>query len=312
MDLAAIDTDDHQEALVLLVTGATGKSGRFFLKKAVECGYRKEEIRLILRSPSRAKCIEEGDLSIEKLYGDIDDADFLKSTMDGVDIVLHIAGILKSLSIVRAACASGVRWIILVHTTGIYSKYKEAGEGYRRIEKEIAEIARGAHLEVTILRPTMIYGTMSDNNISVFIKMIDMLKLFPVVDHAKYPLQPVHACDLGEAYYNVLLNEERTIGREYILSGDRPIMLIEILKTICKCLDRRVLFVSVPFPVAYLGAKLLCFVSLGRIDYREKVQRLVEPRAYAHEDARKDFGYAPMGFEEGLLGEIEEYKHAGR
>ena len=40
---------------------------------------------------------------------------------------------------------------------------------------------------------------------------------------------------------------------------------------------------------------------------REKVQRLVEPRVYSHEDATKDFGYSPMTFEEGIVDEIKQY-----
>ena len=37
------------------------------------------------------------------------------------------------------------------------------------------------------------------------------------------------------------------------------------------------------------------------------MQRLVEPRIFSHEDATRDFGYNPMGFEEGIKGEIKEY-----
>ena len=42
-------------------------------------------------------------------------------------------------------------------------------------------------------------------------------------------------------------------------------------------------------------------------DIREKVQRLVEPRAFSHSEATKDFGYNPLNFEEGVKPEIEEY-----
>ena len=68
------------------------------------------------------------------------------------------------------------------------------------------------------------------------------------------------------------------------------------------------MFVSVPSPLAYFAAKMLYALSLKKIDYRERVQRLTEPRAYGHEEAVKDFGYCPIPFCEGIKTEVEEYK----
>ena len=42
----------------------------------------------------------------------------------------------------------------------------------------------------------MIYGSLDDQNMSVFIKMVDKLKIFPVINGGKYSLQPVHQEDL--------------------------------------------------------------------------------------------------------------------
>lgn len=49
-------------------------------------------------------------------------------------------------------------------------------------------------------------------------------------------------------------------------------------------------------------------MTFGRVDYREKVQRLVETRTFDYSDAANDFGYAPKPFEEGVKAEVEEYK----
>lgn len=126
-----------------------------------------------------------------------------------------------SLKLVKAAVANGVKRLVLVHTTGIYSKYKATGEEYREIEKRIAELIEGQDIALTVLRPTMIYGNLNDGNISVFIKMVDKLRIFPVVDHAAYELQPVWCGDLGKVYYSVLVNPESTKNKEYNLSGER-------------------------------------------------------------------------------------------
>lgn len=208
---------------------------------------------------------------------------------------------------VKAAVKAGVERLILVHTTGIYSKYKAAGEGYRQIEAKIGEMVQGKGIQLTYLRPTMIYGSLRDNNVCIFMKMVDKLRLFPVVSGAKYELQPVWCGDLGKAYYQVLVNPETATKEGYNLSGGRPIQLIDMFKTMAQQLGVKNTFVSVPFPIAYGLAWVLYLATLGKKDFREKVQRLVEPRTFDHTDATHDFGYRPLPFEEGVKGEVEEY-----
>lgn len=100
----------------------------------------------------------------------------------------------------------------------------------------------------------MIYGTLGDQNIAKFIRMVDKLNPMPVVNHADYLLQPVHAEDLGQAYYGVLSHLDETAGKNYILSGRDPVKLIDMFRIIADELDVKRRFVSVPFPIAYAGA----------------------------------------------------------
>lgn len=209
--------------------------------------------------------------------------------------------------LVEAAVRVGVKRLILVHTTGIYSKYKAAGEGYRQIEKKVEQLVEGKDIQLTYLRPTMIYGNVHDANVVIFMKMVDKLRIFPVVNGAKYELQPVWCGDLGKAYYQVLMNPETATKRNYNLSGGQPIMLLDMFKVMAKYLGVKNTFISVPFPIAYGLAWMLYLVTIGKKDFREKVQRLVEPRTFDHTDATRDFGYEPVNFEDGVKGEIMEY-----
>lgn len=86
------------------------------------------------------------------------------------------------------------------------------------------------------------------------------------------------------------------------------ISLRDMLSEIGKCLGKRVRFISCPFPIAYAGVWILYWMTLKKKDYREKVQRLCEPRVYSHDDATRDFGYAPRSFQVGIVDEVEEYK----
>ena len=226
----------------ILITGITGRSGSCFLQylesKDVISKYK---FRIIIRLTSNTQLIDESKLSIEKAIGSLDDFHFMSEAFIGIDTVLHIAGIHWSLNIVKSAIKNNVKRLILVHTTGIYSEYKESSAKYRHIENEISKLVTGLDISLTILRPTMIYGSLDDSNIIIFIKMVDKLRVFPVVNHGKYGLQPVHQKDLGKAYYQVLSNPISTRNKNYNLSGAQPIDLIDILKTISEILKKKVL-----------------------------------------------------------------------
>ena len=295
----------------VLVTGVTGKSGMFFYKE--RCQHAEEladyEFSFVVRNKEKAEALLNcSKLNQRLLIGSLADKDFVSEMYrGGVKILLHIASIQYSERLVKAAVEVGVERLILVHTTGIYSKYKAAGEGYRQIEAKIGEMVKGKGIQLTYLRPTMIYGSLRDNNVCIFMKMVDKLRLFPVVSGAKYELQPVWCGDLGKAYYQVLVNPETATKEGYNLSGGRPIQLIDMFKTMAQQLGVKNTFVSVPFPIAYGLAWVLYLATLGKKDFREKVQRLVEPRTFDHTDATHDFGYRPLPFEEGVKAEVEEY-----
>ena len=59
-----------------------------------------------------------------------------------MDVIFHIVNIRKSINIINAAIKNNVKWVILVHTTGIYSKYKSASKEYIDIENKISNLIK--------------------------------------------------------------------------------------------------------------------------------------------------------------------------
>lgn len=292
---------------MLLVTGITGHSGKYFLQELIKNKYA-EPIRCIIRETSDTSLIDNSGLNIEKVIGNLNDKEFIDKAMDGVDTVLHIASIFYSVNIMESAVKHNVKRAIFVHTTGIYSKYKSASKDYKEIEYTIDKIIRESSSTINLiyLRPTMIYGYLNDRNMIKFIKMVDRLWVFPVINHGVSLLQPVNGRDLGKAYYQVLTNPNITKG-DYILSGERPITMLEMFNLISEYLNKKTVFISVPLWLGVFLARCLKAITFGRIDYVEKVQRMGEDRSFSHSAAEKDFGYCPMPFNEGLKIEIEEY-----
>ena len=185
---------------MLLITGITGHSGKHLLNTLIDNKYQ-GKIRCIVRERSDVTLLKQSDLDIDLLYGDLTDQAFLDNAFIGVETVLHIAAIFYSEYVIKAAIKNNVSRAIFVHTTGIYSKYKSASEEYMKIEQNIDEAIKQSNSKIGLvyLRPTMIYGYLNDRNMIVFIKMVDKLRVFPVVNNGKNYLQPVNGKDLGLA-----------------------------------------------------------------------------------------------------------------
>lgn len=129
----------------LLITGIAGKSGLVLARLLAEGGAKEPwALRLAVRSEEKAEPVKRILPDAEYCRGDLTDAAYVDTLTKGVDVVLHIAGIGKSLLLAKAAAQNGVKRLVLVHTTGIYSKYKAAGEEYRRTDAEITAPLPGA------------------------------------------------------------------------------------------------------------------------------------------------------------------------
>jgi len=293
---------------MLLVTGITGHTGRYFIQELINNKY-KDPIRCVVRGTSNTSLLDNSGLNIEKVVGDLNDSAFINRAMKGVKTVMHIYNIHHSPVIVQSAIKNKVKRAILVHTTGIYSEFKNASEGYKEIEEKINKLQNDSECStnITILRPSMIYGDLCDSNMSKFIKMVDKLRIIPVISGGNSLIQPVNARDLGKTFFTVLMSPEETGGKAYDLSGERSIKLVDIFKIISKELDKTTMYVSVPLDFGVLMSKVLKFLTLGRMDFIEKVQRMGEDRSYSHDNATRDFGYSPMTFEDGIKIEVAEY-----
>ena len=290
---------------MIAVTGLTGHSGSFLLQEFIDNGY-KGKIRCLVRSSTRTDKLAASGLDIEIFPGDIQSVEDLSRFVDGAETVIHIAGIWRTLKLLEAINrVGGVKHIILVHTTGIYSKHKIASREYEEIEARMQKYL-DMGMNITILRPTMIFGDMRDHNISKFIKLVAKLPVLPEIDHGAGLIQPVNARDLGQAYYKAAM-VERLPRLSYNISGERELSIHELLELIARYMGKKPRFISLPMGLGVFGAKTVKLLSGGLVDLVEKVLRLGEDRNFSHADATEDFGYEPASFNEGLEREVKEF-----
>lgn len=296
------------DEMVILITGITGHSGRYFAQHLNQHGF-SEQLRLVVREQSDTSFIKGSQLTYELAIGNLEDDEFIASSMKGIHTILHIYNIYHSEEIVRHAIRQNVNRVILVHTTGIFSRFKEASQDYQRIEDAIHKLVQDSDrdIQVTILRPTMIYGDLTDHNMSKFIKLIDRLPVIPIIGKGTATIQPIHAEDLGHFYMQVLLHPENVKEYDYIVSGEHPLTMKQVFTEIANALSKKKRFIYVPLSLAMIGAYLLKILSIGKFDMTEQVQRMTEDRSFPHAEATRDFGYTPRSFKDGIKREVDQY-----
>lgn len=294
---------------MILITGITGKTGGGLIDAMVENGY-KDTIRAVVRETSNLSKLKSSGLSYEVCYGDISDEEFISRAAEGCETVCHLASKGHIDRIAKAvANTSSVRHCYFVSSTSIYSEYRAASDKLIAAEKEMKLLFQNndESIAYTIIRPTMIFGSINDKNISTFMKWLDKYPVFPIVNNGEALLQPVEKRDLGKGIFQLLNHPDEVKNQEYIISGDRPISLKYCLQSISDSIGKKTLFINIPMPIAKAAVYTVWGLSMKKVDYIEKLARLTEDRSFDHKEMTEQFGYTPQSFEFWLQDLAKDY-----
>jgi nucleoside-diphosphate-sugar epimerase len=195
--------------------------------------------------------------------------------------------------LVRQLEAQGVRRAVFISTTAIFTSLPAQSRAPRLAAEAAVQTSA---LDWTLLRPTMIYGTSRDRNISRLLRFLKRWPVFPLCGNGLW--QPVHVDDLAAGVV-AALDSQTAVGHAYNLAGAEPIRFANLLHAAARAVGRSVRLVPVPLAVAVLAA------SLTRVVSPEQVRRLAEDKAFAYADAARDFGFAPRSFDAGVQAEAE-------
>jgi uncharacterized protein YbjT (DUF2867 family) len=183
---------------------------------------------------------------------------------------------------------SDVQRAVFVSTTAIFTSLPSASRALR-LEAEAA--VESSQLEWTIVRPTMIYGTSRDRNISRLLRFLRRSPIFPVCGDGLW--QPIYVEDLANAVV-ATLDSSQTHRRTYNVAGAEPLRFSDLVRTAARAIQRDIKLIPVPLEVAVLAARIT------RIVTPEQVRRLAEDKAFSYADAARDFNFAPRSFAEGV------------
>jgi uncharacterized protein YbjT (DUF2867 family) len=286
----------------VVLTGATGLLGGALLD-------------LLLGEGSDVRClVREGSLNISRLdpvyteivTGDAGNVGDLLRALSGMEAMVHVAGIEHTPWVLKAAREAGVERLVMVSSTSVHSAYEFRSGQKRHMERLIYE----SGLAYTIVRPTMIYGSELDKNMHRLLRFLDRSPVFPMFGPGDNLWQPVYHEDCAQGVLEAL-ERPVAIGEAYDLPGAEPLSYLELVRTAAGALGKKPRIVRLPLDPAH---RFLVVAERLRIPLpvrAEQVFRLKEDKAYPHEKARRQLGYAPRTFSEGIKVEVERLREVG-
>ncbi len=245
------------------VLGGSGFVGRQICHLLAAEGYR---VRVATRDRERAK--EQLILlpTVDVVEADVHDPAQLREFMHEAEAVINLVGVLhdgrasRSFSEahiglarkVTAACREcGIRR--LLHMSAL-SAGPDGPSAYLRTKGEAEGIVRGAGLDATIFRPSVVFGR-DDTFLNLFAMLVKLAPvLFLACPNARF--QPVFVEDVAAAFVRSL-EDLASIGKRYDLCGPKVYTLRGLVEFVARTLGRRRLVIGLNDSLSYLQALAL-------------------------------------------------------
>ena len=165
-----------------LITGSSGFVGRALLTRLATFNQRPPLLRLLERRPTAPPTV------FQSCAGDLGDPQSRRRACEGIDTVIHLAGIAHvgsaasaearainldgSLSLLRMAIDAGVRRFVFLSSTLSSDQSIQYGRDKHAVEEALLAAAAAGSIEVVILRAVNIYGVGMRGNIAAMIRFI--------------------------------------------------------------------------------------------------------------------------------------------
>ncbi len=282
------------------VTGGSGFLGTHVVPLLVAAGF---EVTALARSGAAAEKVTAG--GARAVAGDLDDPASLDAAFadSGAHALVNLAslGFGHAPAIVAAAEEAGMTRAVFVSTTAVATTLDS---GSRAVRLAAEATVKASALEWTILRPTMIYGSPADRNMGRLLRLVRRAPVVPLPGGGRRLQQPVHVDDLAQAVV-AALTAPAAVGNVYDVAGPEPLTLRQVVLDAGQAVGHRPRLITVPLaPVLGLARVYEMMAPNPRLK-AEQLQRLAEDKSFDIGPARRDLGYQPRPFAQGIRQEAD-------
>jgi uncharacterized protein YbjT (DUF2867 family) len=280
----------------VLVTGALGFVASRLVPRLLERG---TEVVGLVRPGRDASGLEVQGIEVRR--ADLQDVALPADVFAGVHRLVHLAGVALVPHFLAALERAGVRRGVFVSSAGVHTRIESSSADVKR---RAEACLHGLALEWVILRPTMIFGLPGDRNLE---RLLRWLRRFPVLPMPRGEAlqQPVHVDDLVDAIVSCL---ERPVieRRTYDIGGREALSLRTLIRESAHAVGRRPLLVPVPVRLTAALVRQAWRMGLQLPVRPEQVLRLGESKAVDIGPARRELGFSPRSFREGIRTEAAQ------
>jgi nucleoside-diphosphate-sugar epimerase len=325
----------------VLITGATGFTGRVLTKKLAAAGAR---INAVARASSNL-----GDLTgfgnISWFRGEVFDAETVRRAADGVAYIFHIAAAfreekateedyrnvhVRSTQLLAEAVKGRTEFKRFVHasTVGVHGHISgdeladenypfNPGDAYQRTKVEgelwLREFASQNSLPHSVIRPAAIFGP-GDRRLLKIFKMADKGFVL-MLGSGKGVYHLIHVDDLTEIFLLAAVSD-KALSQVFIAANDQPIPIVDIGRLAAQALGKKIRVIRLPIWPFFLAAdlcKAVCMpFGIQPPIYRRRVAFYTKDRKFSNAKLRTVLGYTPRySNESGIAETALWYKEHG-
>jgi len=282
------------------------------------------------------------DMPVRIVRGDITEAGTLSGLMEGHDSVIHLAGAVGygqtmphclrinrdgTANVANEAIQSGVRRFCHFSSVSVYGRVpdvpipetfpmKKTGDPYgdTKIDAEnlLTDLADLGKLNLTILRPTVIYGPGDVMFLSKLLENVQARRA-RIIGNGDNTVDLIHVDDVSEFVHRVL-KDSRAIGQAYNLTHPQNPTWKEFMKIVTHELGLPEIKIHLPYYSALAVAGILELIAMikGKQPRLTRYSVRVVGRQYSYltEKSQQELDFYPeIKLEEGIKNELTAYKN---
>ncbi len=297
---------------MIFIAGGTGFIGKNLLKALKQGNY---VVRCLARTEERAElCRKTG---FDAVTGDITERESLKGKLEGVEMVVHLVGIIEeqggmtfekvhvkgTRNLVDEAKKAGVRHFFFQSALGASL---ESDAVYQRTKAEAEEIVKDSGIPYTIFRPSLVIGE-KDGFTERLKELVRVGPFVPIPGTGNGRFQPIFVEDWVRCFLCIIGRDE-AIGRIYEFGGPEHLTYNELVMQLMEVMNIKKPLVHIPVSIARFGIPFIGIGNkIGRIIGKkiptvtaEQLMLLERDNICDIDSVKRLFGFEPLRYKDAL------------